>query len=134
MSKWWTFHAILNAPYAVDTFFTISGCLVSYLFLRGVKKAGGLKVAHMVMYYVHRYLRLTPLYALAILVYNGLTPYIEEGPFLAENSDRDVDCKDLWWTNLLYFSNLRSDFRQCIGWSWYLPNDMQFYAVAPLIL
>ncbi|GFO24199.1 nose resistant to fluoxetine protein 6-like [Plakobranchus ocellatus] len=135
MTKWWTFHAILNAPYAVDTFFTISGCLVAYLFLRTVKKAGGLKPPHMVMFYVHRYLRLTPLYALAILIYHGITPYIEEGPFQWENvEDRGENCRDLWWTNLLYFSNMRRDFRQCMGWSWYLPNDMQFYAVAPVVL
>ena len=23
---------------------------------------------------------------------------------------------------------------QCLGWSWYLANDMQFYVISPLVL
>ncbi|XP_059145283.1 nose resistant to fluoxetine protein 6-like, partial [Physella acuta] len=134
MSKWWSFQGITNGVFAVDTFFLISGCLVAYLFLKTARRAGGLKWKHMVLYYVHRYLRITPLFALAMLFYTGITPYLESGPFAREAHDRDVVCRDTWWANILYITNLLDDPNACINWSWYLPNDMQFYVVAPLAL
>ena len=44
--------------------------------------------------------------------------------------------KNYWWTNLFYVNNLypwRNE-EECIPWTWYLTNDMQFYIFAPLIL
>ncbi|XP_055861675.1 uncharacterized protein LOC106068402 isoform X1 [Biomphalaria glabrata] len=134
MSRWWTFQGILNAPFAVDTFFMLSGCLVAFLFLRTTQKAGKLTVQNMVLYYVHRFLRLTPMYALIILCYTGIAPYMESGPFVKVNSDRDVSCRKTWWRNIVYISNFISDDGMCMVWSWYLANDMQFYVVAPLAL
>ncbi|CAL1546666.1 unnamed protein product [Lymnaea stagnalis] len=134
MTKWWTIQVIFNGTFSVDTFFLLSGCLVSFLFLREVNKSGGLKATQVIMYYTHRLLRLTPLYALAILFYTGITPYLETGPFARPNHDRDVVCRDVWWWNLLYISNFINDGTFCIQWSWYLPNDMQFYFLAPLVL
>ncbi|KAH9525823.1 Nose resistant to fluoxetine protein 6 [Bulinus truncatus] len=134
MTKWWSFQGIINAPFAVDTFFMLSGCLVSFLFLRSVQKTGKLTCKHMILYYVHRYLRLTPLYALVILFYTGIAPYLESGPFAKAVHDRDVACRSSWWWNILYISNFVEGADMCLNWSWYLANDMQFYVVAPLAL
>ena len=47
--------AVLNAFVSVDTFFLMSGCLVSYLMLKEMDKTRG-RVNFLVMY-IHRYLR-----------------------------------------------------------------------------
>ena len=60
-------HIIINGLPAVDTFFTLSGFLVTYLLLKQLGK-GGMSVMHWFGYYFHRYVRLTPPYALVILV------------------------------------------------------------------
>jgi peptidoglycan/LPS O-acetylase OafA/YrhL len=48
-------------------------------------------------------------------------------------------CKSHWWTNLLYINNMYPNYgnlgKTCLGWSWYLANDMQFYLVlGPIII
>ena len=51
----WEFQAIVNATYAVDTFFFLSGLLVSYLGCRHMVKSGGKMI--ILKFYLHRYLR-----------------------------------------------------------------------------
>ena len=45
-------------------------------------------------------------------------------------------CKDYWWTNLLYINNLWpwSTTGICVGQTWYLSNDMQFFCLAPIFI
>ncbi|KAL3870700.1 hypothetical protein ACJMK2_038744 [Sinanodonta woodiana] len=133
--KEWTFMAIANATVSVDTFFALSGLLVAYLSLREMQKAGGIKKFNWIMYYFHRFWRLTPPYMLFLFFYSILYPYIGNGPYWFASSTRDWDmCKESWWTNLLYVNNLVKTDKMCMGWSWYLANDMQFYILSPLIL
>ena len=49
------FQAVNNAFVSVDTFFLMSGCLISYLMLKELEKTKG-RVNFLVMY-IHRYLR-----------------------------------------------------------------------------
>jgi peptidoglycan/LPS O-acetylase OafA/YrhL len=49
------FQVVINALVSVDTFFLMSGCLVSYLMLKELDKTRG-RVNFLVMY-IHRYLR-----------------------------------------------------------------------------
>ena len=51
------FQAVNNAFVSVDTFFLMSGCLLSYLMLKELDKTRG-RVNFLVMY-IHRYLRYT---------------------------------------------------------------------------
>jgi peptidoglycan/LPS O-acetylase OafA/YrhL len=45
-------------------------------------------------------------------------------------------CRDGWWLNLLYINNFNEDLdrEHCIGWSWYLANDMQMFLISPLVI
>ncbi|XP_067685689.1 O-acyltransferase like protein-like [Haliotis asinina] len=133
ITKSFSFQVIMNGTLSVDTFFFLSGLLVTYLFLKETEKAGGLKVKHMVMYYVHRYLRLTPVYAYVIFVYTFVVPYLVDGPTWTSPTDK-ASCENNWWINMLYINNLLRADQMCIAWSWYLANDMQFYFVAPVVL
>jgi len=89
------------------------------------------------MFYFHRYWRLTPVFAFVMLVYTMLTPYMIRGPFQYLYRETKTDlCVNYWWTNLLYINNFypTSSEDQCMGWSWFLANDMQFYIITPLIV
>ena len=130
--------AITNGFFSVDSFFFLSGALVAYLTLREMKRKGGR--FPVITYYLHRYLRLTMVYAFLLFFWWALTMYLGNGSHwlagLGEHSILQQNCEKYWWTNLLYINNFYpwqlAD--ECMGWTWYLANDMQFYVIAPLIL
>ncbi|XP_060590858.1 O-acyltransferase like protein-like isoform X2 [Ruditapes philippinarum] len=133
LTKRFTFQAIMNATFSVDTFFVLSGLLVSYLSLKELKKRGGALKFNWLLFYFHRYWRLTPPYMLLLMLYVPTFKYWASGPLWPQKGIDVNECEDSWWTNMLYINNLyKSD--QCMGWSWYLANDMQFYVISPLML
>ncbi|VDI21430.1 Hypothetical predicted protein [Mytilus galloprovincialis] len=80
-------------------------------------------------------LRLTPPYMLILMVYVSLFPYIGSGPLWEKDGPEPNYCKDAWYYNILYINNLVDDpKKQCMVWTWYLANDMQFFILSPLIL
>ncbi|XP_070565021.1 nose resistant to fluoxetine protein 6-like [Ptychodera flava] len=130
-----TFQAILNATFSVDTFFFLSGLLVTYLTLRELTE--GRKV-NWVMFYIHRFWRLTPMYMFVIFFTTYFLPYLGSGPYQPLVHDLQEPCRKYWWTNLLYINNLvpwPADIeKQCFEVAWYLGNDMQFHVISPLLL
>jgi len=139
-----TFQAIANAYFSVDTFFLLSGLLVSYLSLKRLNNYTGESFRRYVgktflpQFYLHRFLRLTPAYMFIILFYIYIFPFCGRGPlwFQQAKGTGIENCKKYWWTNLLYISNFYPQhmYSECVGWSWYLANDMQFYVISPLII
>ncbi|CAC5410947.1 unnamed protein product [Mytilus coruscus] len=135
MYKRWSFGAILNALVSVDTFFTLSGLLLTYLIMKELKRKDG-KI-NWFMFYFHRFWRLTPPYMLVLMVYVSLFPYIGSGPLWKKDGMEVNYCKDAWYYNFLYvnnFVNLKDTGSQCMAWTWYLANDMQFFVISPLII
>ncbi|PRD30035.1 UNVERIFIED_CONTAM: nrf-6 [Trichonephila clavipes] len=65
--------------------------------------------------------------------YTTLFSYIGSG-YLWPVYDTNPVCKENWWWNLLFINNFQSTLKQCMGWCWYLANDMQFYIISPLFL
>ena len=140
--KRFTFQAIVNGSFSVDTFFFLSGLLVAYLALREIREKGKL---NWIYYFLHRYWRLTPLYAFVMLIFMSLFMYLITGPFqwLATDPKHGIlyeashGCRDYWWSNLLYINNFYPNYGYdtgCMGWTWYLANDMQFYMVIGPVL
>ncbi|XP_063693139.1 nose resistant to fluoxetine protein 6-like [Bolinopsis microptera] len=133
------FTLIANAFSSVDSFFTLSGFLVSFLLLKQLTKKGLLSIPQWTAFYVHRYIRLTTPYLVMILFEGFLYRHLVSGPF---SVDIDVGtnhatCKQYWWTNLLYINNLvpwNPTGQNCLGQSWYLANDMQFFIIAPVFI
>ena len=132
------YQPIVNAHFSVDSFFFISGVLTAYLNLIEMQKREGR--FPVLTYYLNRYLRLTMVYAFVLFFWWTLTVHLGNGPIwravLGENSVQQEKCQKYWWTNLLYISNLYPSKRtdECMGWSWYLSNDMQFFVLAPVII
>ena len=135
-----SYRGISESELAVDSFFLMSGLLVTYLTLRKMERRKGKFKFPAFLYYVHRFLRLTPVYAFVLFSYWLLTVHLADGPVwrktIGENSDFYKSCERYWWTNLLYINNIypRKHLHICMPWSWYLANDMQFYILAPLII
>ncbi|PIK43685.1 putative nose resistant to fluoxetine protein 6 [Apostichopus japonicus] len=126
------FLAVSNAFFSVDSFFFLSGLLVTYLTLKQMRKKQGRIPWH--WFYFHRYWRLTPALAVTMLFYVYIVPYFGDGPYAQVFAARP-NCPKYWWANLLYINNFYpSSVEMCIGWVWYLANDMQFFIISPIIL
>ena len=136
------YQPILNGYFSVDSFFFLSGLLVSYLTMREMsrRKERGAKLVNIfpfLTYYLHRILRLTPAYAVVVLIVWQLLPSLGDGPIFSQVVVPGSKlCDQYWWTNLLYINNFYpTNFTDiCAGWTWYLANDMQFFVISPVML
>ncbi|CAF3832680.1 unnamed protein product, partial [Rotaria sp. Silwood1] len=122
------FQLILGGQFSVDTFFVLSGFLTAIVFVREADKQK-FSFRFVLLYYIHRYIRLTPVYLLVILISINLTPYFGNGPaFPFEQGFESNGCRNQWWwTSILYISNLVQPDNMCLPITWYLQNDMQFH-------
>ncbi|CAG7825200.1 unnamed protein product, partial [Allacma fusca] len=98
--KDWTLYPILNGYPSVDTFFTLSGVLVSLNLLRELDKKNGR--FNYLLFVVHRYLRLTPVYAILLGLLATLLPYTGSGPMWTAIEQLSERCHRYWWQNFLY--------------------------------
>uniref|UniRef100_A0A7E4V816 NRF domain-containing protein n=1 Tax=Panagrellus redivivus TaxID=6233 RepID=A0A7E4V816_PANRE len=125
---------VVQAPLAVDSFFLLSGLLTTYIFIKKLKNGSAKLNAPVtwIAFYIRRYLRLTPVYLLLMILIVTLSTYISDGPFwrpLERNN-----CKNSWWVNLLYLNNFFKQDDQCMGWTWYMANDFQLHCFAPILI
>jgi len=110
---------------------------MTYLFIIEFDKTPGIPILKLILVYVHRFLRITPVYMFCLLFWWTLQPYMGIGPVWIKITDRfNDDCEDYWYTNLLYVNNFVPNWKtsSCLGQSWYLANDMQFFLISPIIL
>lgn len=92
---------ILSATVSVDSFFVMSGLLLTWAMMKELDKRRKVNIPLM---YFHRYLRLTPALAALLLLYVSLLRYIGSGPMW--DADAQVAfCNKWWWTTLLYVQN-----------------------------
>ena len=80
--------------------------------------------------------RLTGFYAFLIFFLATVWRHLKIGPnqFLEQVSEQ---CSKSPWVNLLYINNFDLGIEnqgQCLGQTWYLANDMQFFLLAPPIV
>ena len=130
------FQLISSGVLSVDTLFVLSGFLTAIVFIREVSKEE-LSRRLMFVYYLHRYIRITPTFILVMFVSIYLTPYFGSGPvYLSQQGFESEQCRSnhYWWTAFLYIGNLVKAENICLSVSTYLFNDMQFHWIAPLAL
>lgn len=77
------------------------------------------------------------LYAFVIFLFSRISGFLGSGPLWGLYIDVLKSCETSWWQNLLFIDNLANDtFHDkdyCMGWGWYLSNDMQMFLLAPII-
>ena len=129
---------VMEASVSTDTFFFLSGLLVGYLLLLELRKNSG--KFNLSMYYVHRYIRLTPVYAMMIWFVATVYTRIGVSPVWSTyTSPESGACQTGWWKNLLYIQKYfyppaDSDEEKCLPATWYLALDMQLYIIAPIFI
>uniref|UniRef100_A0A0K2U1K4 Nose resistant-to-fluoxetine protein N-terminal domain-containing protein n=1 Tax=Lepeophtheirus salmonis TaxID=72036 RepID=A0A0K2U1K4_LEPSM len=121
---------VYNSFNSVDTFFLLSGLLVSYLTIKELERNNG--TINWVLYYFHRYVRITLVYAIIVFMFASVLRHLGSTNNIIQMT---VDsCRENSWENLLYIENLVSQNFRCIGQGWYLNCDMQMFLITPLIL
>ncbi|KAF2898405.1 hypothetical protein ILUMI_07770 [Ignelater luminosus] len=123
---------VLGGTVSVDTFFLLGGLLVSYGFLVATSK--GFKF-NIFIYYFHRFLRLTPLLAILVLIHATVLKHLGTGPlwnYFITGLSRS--CETYWWSTLLYIQNYVNPDGMCMKHTWYLSTDTQLFLLSPLIL
>ncbi|EDV95605.1 GH15688 [Drosophila grimshawi] len=135
------FQYVSSAPLLVDVFFTISGFLQTYNFLRNaaqldaVRQNGwrkNLKLFGKLLF--HRYLRLGPLYLVVMASVDLVYAYIGDTSVYHINERFDEMCSRHWWRNLLFIQNLFDHRDMCASWSWSLACEMQYFILANSLL
>lgn len=129
------FFFVVSAQAGVDSFFFLSGFLLSLLTMRELQATRNrFKFLHAL---VLRYLRLTPSLAFVMLLYYKIWPHLAAGPFAPTFQDSIYRrCDQSWWSELTYTLNFipfDSD-KVCMGWTWYLGDDMIFYIISIALL
>ncbi|XP_057651864.1 nose resistant to fluoxetine protein 6-like [Diorhabda carinulata] len=111
----------------VDSFFILSGLLVVYSLLNQMERYH-LRPGFII---ILRYIRLTPVYALVIFYYATIFNHTGEGPLwkIVAGADSN-DCRQNWWTNLLYINNYVNEDHTCMTHAWYLPCDFHYFIIA----
>ncbi|XP_044739779.1 O-acyltransferase like protein-like [Chrysoperla carnea] len=131
LTRWWALFTF-SSSVSVDTFFFLGGILLMYGFLNAKAKKIPFDIT---VFYIHRYLRLTPAYAAVIILYMTFFIKLGTGPnWKTANQGFQNECKEYWWSSLLYIQNFVNPENRCISQTWYLSVDMQLYILSPLIL
>ncbi len=124
---------ILGAPFSVDAFFFISGFLAAYLLVVQLKTHGGR--IHFLKLYLHRVLRIMPMYVTCILLFCFVLPMLGTGPgFHGYIEKAQEDCGRYWHWHMLFINNFLPSEADCMGFSWYIANDMQFFLIVPVLV
>ena len=126
------FQLVINFTLSVDTFFVLSGLLLSYLSIKDMERRQG--KFPFILFYVHRLIRLSPGYYVSVFIFFKVLPHVGSGPLW---SFADVRlCEKYWWTNILYINNFYpvSGLDMCHTITWYLAVLMQFFLISPIFL
>ncbi|KAJ8687833.1 hypothetical protein QAD02_023627, partial [Eretmocerus hayati] len=128
----WRAVTLIVMSNSVDTFFILSGFLMTYGFMKKMQRNENFNIP---MHYLHRFIRLTP--PIIVLVYStiAVVPRIASGPrwewlmklFITK-------LRDNWLYSLLYIQNFVNKYDYRIMHTWYLAVDMQLFLISPIIL
>ncbi|KAL5282288.1 hypothetical protein ACFFRR_005461 [Megaselia abdita] len=131
-----------NATFSVDSFFFISGLLLTLVFYKEKKSYAGANTSYVksvikdtgfLIFY--RYFRLTMVYLFVIFFNEFSMRYgYSDSVFKPAPHVSIENCANYWWRNILYINNFYDLNEICMIWSWYMANDMQFYIIAIVFL
>lgn len=102
--KTWGHSFMRHGDAIVETFFCITGVLISYNFLKGRERG---EKFNTFKYYIHRFFRIAPVYYAAILFVIAFIPYLGDGPSYQRIIEPALhqNCVKYWWSALLFIQN-----------------------------
>ena len=78
--------------------------MVSYMTMREMEKNNGR--LNWALFYLHRYIRVTAVYAVTILFRASVYKYVLQEQRYKYEEEVD-NCRESWWRNLLYIRNIQ---------------------------
>lgn len=129
------FTIVISAELAVDIFFWITAFISSYFLLCKMNDNEG-SFGSTLKIYLNRFMRLFPLYFFTLLFFWKLIViYGGEGPMFFMY-DSVNDCHKYWIWHLTFLNNLIpwAAHDNCMNWTWYLANDIQFFLLVPFLV
>lgn len=133
------FMTIMAGIFPVDTFFTITGILTTFLrFNKGEQESQFARPKYWLETFFHRYARFMPMYSLVFWYTRDVSEYIGSGPmwdYATANTSIRSMCKRESIIEALFFrANLKPLQEHCVKPAWYLASDFQFLLVTPFFL
>ena len=130
---------VYSSTLAVDNFFLFSAFLMSHKFLRQLRDAArtphGIRFKTFMLLYLHRLLRLYPVLFFALFYWWCILPYVGFAPNYGKIFHFQDSCRSLWPYEIFWLNNFITQGQgACIGWTWYLANDMQMFIFCSFIL
>ena len=124
------FQPILNASFATEIFFVVSGTLSTYVILKDMEKHKRFRLKY---FYLKRFLGLSPLLYFYTLVSYKLSAQFGQGPVWQNYISNG--CVNTWWYNLLYLTNTIPHLKDmCITQAWHISADMQLFIFSPIFI
>lgn len=133
------FIANLVPAFAVNSFFTITGLLTSYLMFKQNQSYSFItSPLKWVAFIIYRYLRIMPMYMIVVLYTKTQAKFAGSGPMwdyaTTALAQRRTCEQESWLWTLLFGANFKTPLSHCIPSAWYLANDFQFFMITPIFL
>ena len=132
------FMTIMAGIFPVDSFFTVTGILTTYLKFNKNHGRPMRRLKYWAEALVHRYLRFMPMYLLIFWYTRDVSEYLGTGPLwdyaTASTSLRSVCKQESALVPLLFQANFKPLEQHCVKPAWYLANDYQFLLITPIFM
>jgi len=121
-----------SALLALDVLFWIGGFLYAYFLLNSFSSSP----KHWLFIYLKHYLEMAPSFIFVTFFFWTLARFMGFGPWFFTGNDIYDDCKDYWWANLFFISNIipNGTWSQCISAGWFLSVEMQLFVFTPPLI
>jgi peptidoglycan/LPS O-acetylase OafA/YrhL len=107
-----------NGATITQTFFVISGFFQAFKFIQDSMKKNIVTFSYLWKSILHRYLRLTPIYAFTMLFNASYMYNVQDGPFWPRIQEMErYTCRQNWWSHLLYLNNYFSNTKEMVSLS-----------------
>ncbi|KAF5301328.1 hypothetical protein FQA39_LY10726 [Lamprigera yunnana] len=125
----------VNGNMSIQVFLLISGFLLSYHFFLSMEKKTTLKIGYFVFAFINRYIRLTTCLVVMIALHATWIRHLSRGPLWYQKVGVEYEnCRENWWTNLLYINNYYNVEQMCLQQTWYIAADTQLFTFSLILL
>ncbi|CRL08602.1 CLUMA_CG021290, isoform A [Clunio marinus] len=109
---------LFAAAISVDSFYVMSGFLLSYAFYEKQKKRPSKQLTiDVIRGIVYRYIRITPCFMIIMLLAVTISIFLNDTSQYLMIENIEENCKNYWWRNVLCIQNFYPLSEMCMSWS-----------------